>query len=175
LIVSNGRAEIAKILTEHDLRRCRRDRGDVDLAATDDDARFLETAVPECRLDERRDAAANRVRIRRHEAPRAGDRHSVFAEPLARAVGELERVHLAEHRGVAARLDPGGERELVEELGHLHRGLPDDLHVAIGRRLELHRPLERLYESVDGRERGPNVVARQRNELGKGRIDRHQL
>ena len=46
---------------------------------------------------------------------------------------------------VPARLDPGDERELVEQLGHLHRRRLDHLDVAVGGRLELERDASRVF------------------------------
>ena len=66
---------------------------------------------------------------------------------------------LAEHGLVAVRLDPRGERQLFQELRHLRRGLVDHLDVAVGGRLELCRPTQRLHESVHRRERRAHVVA----------------
>ena len=70
-------------------------------------------------------------------------------------------------RVVAARLDPRGERQLVEQLGDLRRGGVDHLDVPVGRRLEVAGPHQRPREAVHRRERRAQVVARERDEPGK--------
>src|SRR5439155_12439487 len=109
--------------------------------------------------DERRDTALDGLEVGRDGRALAADSDLVLAEPLLSRPRELERARLPQRRLVAPRLDAGGERELVEQLGHLARGGSDHLDVAIGRRLELDCPLERLHESVHGGQWRAYVVA----------------
>ena len=169
----HGRAEVAQVLAEHDRRGRVGHADDVDLLPAHGDGDLVEPAVPERRLDERGHAAVDRVDVRLHRRPFAGDVDAVVAEPLAAACGERERVRLAQHRVVAAALDPGGERELVQQLGDLRGRRLDHLDVAVGRRLELGRARERRREAVHGRERRADVVARERDEPGERRVVLH--
>ena len=80
---------------------------------------------------------------------------------------QLERVALGQEGLVLARLDPGHEPELVDQLVDLSRGGADHLHVARRGRLQ-RQLLERPREPVDRRERRQDVVAGDRDELGEG-------
>jgi hypothetical protein len=105
---------------------------------------------------------------------REGARGLLGVDPHRRALAgragrrQLERVHLAQHRVVAATLDPRGEREQVEQLDELVRGARDQLDVAAHLlRVQLLEPRERLREPMHGRERGAQVVARERDQPGE--------
>ena len=155
---------------EHDRRRRGRDRRDVDLAAAHDDARprrGRRAGAPTGRAPRRR----GRPPRRRSDRPRPRPLTCTRSSPSrSRAPCASSSVSASRSTGVvAARLDPRGERELVEQLRHLRRGLPDHLDVAVGRRLELDRPLERLREAVHGRERRADVVAARARRAGRRR------
>jgi GTP cyclohydrolase-4 len=130
--------------------------------------------VAKRRLRERRHAACQCSLVGLNDRALAAHDHSILAEPLDGSQCNREGVCLAQDRVIAAGLDSRGERELLEELGHLHRGGIDHLDVAVGGRVELDGALERLHETVDGRERRTNVVARERDEAGERGIGWHE-
>ena len=70
-------------------------------------------------LDERRDTPVDRLEIRLHGRALAGDPHAVAAEPLGRRGRERQCLRVAQQRVVATGLDPGYERELVQQLRDL--------------------------------------------------------
>ena len=95
--------------------------------------------MPERRLNESRHTAVDRVDVGLDRRPLTGHVHAVVAEPLGGGLGERERIGLAQRRVVAAALDSGGERQLVQQLGDLAGRRLDHLDVAVRRRRELGR------------------------------------
>ena len=100
-------------------------------------------------------------------APVPETHDAILAEPRRGGPRELERVGLAQRRVVASVRDPRRERELVEQLRELRRRRLDHLDVAVVRWLEASPARERRREAVHGRERRPQVVAREGDEPGE--------
>jgi hypothetical protein len=92
---------------------------------------------------------------------------AILAEARRRRPCQLERVDLARRRVVAARLDPRGERQLVDQLRKLRSRSIDHLDVPVGRRLQASGAHERRREAVNRRQRRAQVVARERDESGE--------
>ena len=118
------------------------------------------------------DAAMTRGRARQ-PCERALERSGVSlnARALTRGAGngslrELERVDRAQDRLVASTLDPGRDREEVEQLDELVTRRIDDPEIAGGRLADVLAD-QRLREPLDRRERRPQVVAREGDETGE--------
>ena len=120
-----------------------------------------ETSTPPWRAAAPRSAASDALhRLGIDQHGRTGARCAVGSE--------LERVRLAHDGVVAAALDPGGEREQVEQPGELSGGGVDQAEVAEPLVLvELVHAQHRLREAGHGRERRPQVVAGERDEAGE--------
>jgi hypothetical protein len=111
--------------------------------------------VSEGGLRERRHAALRRFDVDLNLPSFAHDDDSVLSQFLRRAPRQIERVDRLKIRLVPAAFDPGGDAELVEQLGQLPRCLVDHLEVALLRLAEVTHADEGLRKSVDGRQRGP--------------------
>ena len=109
-----------------------------------------------------------------HGRARPAHLDAIFVELCGSGVGELERVGCDEPRLEASRLDPGYERELVEQIAELGRGRLDHRHVAIRRRLELGLR-EGSREPEDRGQRRPQVVTGERHELSEPLVVGHLL
>ena len=121
-------------------------------------------------LDKGRHAATGGVHVHEHVRARAVDAHALLPQFLRCAPCEVERVHRLQVWLVAAALDPRGEAELVEQLCELPRCGVDHLQVALLLLVEVVHPYECLRESVDGRQRGSQIVGGKRNEARKGGV-----
>ncbi len=101
--------------------------------------------------------------------------HGSLAQRQGRRVGEGAGVGFPKQGLVAIALDSSSCAEQIEQVGHLLRSRTDHLHVAVRRRLERLEPAQRVGEAGRGRKRRAKVMARKRDELGKGRFDGHRV
>ena len=163
----DGGAEVAKILAEND-GRCRgRDGFDLDRVSAGGQLDTLEAAVAECAPRKGSDGAAGGIDVDGDRPPFAAHTDALRSETLRRVAGQLERVRRLPDGLVAPGFDPRDEPELVEKLANLLGRLLDHGDVACGRLTEIARARERQCESVHGRERRAQVVARKRDEASE--------
>jgi hypothetical protein len=123
--------------------------------------------VPQRALGERGQGPLGRLDVGRDLGALARDPDPLLAEAARGGARQLERVGVLDDRVVAARFDPGPERELVDQLPDLRRGGVDHPQVLPDRLLQALHPRERLREAVHGRKRGAEVVAGEHDEAGE--------
>ena len=131
------------ILAEHDRGRVRDDRLDRDLAARDD-RRDLDAAMTRGRAREPCERALERER-------RPPERSRPHPWRRERQPARARASRPAQHRLVASTLDPGRDREEVEQLDELVACRIDDPEVAGGRLADVLAD-QRLREALDRRE-----------------------
>jgi GTP cyclohydrolase-4 len=124
--------------------------------------------VSEGGLRERRHAALRRFDVDLNFPPLTHDDDPILTQFLCRTPRQIERVDRLKIRLVPAALDPGGDAELVQQLGQLPRCLVDHLEVALLRLAQVTHADERLRKPVDGRQRGPQIVRGEGNQPRKG-------
>ncbi len=159
----DGGTELAKLFPGDDGRRRARERRDGDLGARHVHGHVLEAAVASRRARELSQSAPRRLDLDPDRRSRSSHLRRSPLELARRLAGERERVDGFESRLEPSGLDPGDERELVEELGDLPRGLLDHVDEPRCGVLELEAS-ERPREPVHRRERRPQVVAGERDE-----------
>ena len=124
-------------------------------------------------LRQRGDGALGRLVVDANGPALAVDPDALFTQQCRGRADQIERVGLAKTRLVTAGLDPRRQPELVQELDHLRGGRFDHLDVTRGRLLEVLGADQRLREAADGRERGPQIVRGEGDELRKAGVFGH--
>ena len=158
-------AEISERLTGHDGRCICGERRELELASAHLPGHAIDGAVPKRCRRKRSQRATDRNHLGRDRRAFAPD-----GDPLVVRPRELERVDLAKRRLPAAVLDPRCSTELVEQPRQLLGRLLDHLEEP-GRALVLiAHAIQGSREAVDRRERRAQVMAGQRDDLGKAAV-----
>ena len=116
------------------------------------------TSAPPCRAAANWSAASER-------STASGSTMTVAPVPVAPGGRQLERVGLARHGLVAVALDPGRERQQLEQDRKLVRGTVDEAEIPLELLLfEILEPDHRLREPLHRCERCTEVVTGERDE-----------
>ena len=121
--------------------------------------------MPEGALRQGRDGTLGRLEVDADRPALPRYSHSVFPERRGGFPRERQGVGVPQVGLVAAGLDPGGEPKLVEQLDHLLCRRLDDPDVARGGLLQRLGPDQGLRKATDGRQRRPQIVGGEGDEL----------